>query len=155
MQLGYSPQFVLNEMVSDIDRFVGLQRSEYADIVQANDLRISNEGDQEKFLGLLDKDLDWRGAHDVILNKNIIESGNGGIARGLYVKGTKGFWSDEENLTYQNFYKFANTMVKGHNGNEVSMRKFLKKLENLNFTIVFYLRLIKRMHEIALLERMN
>ena len=54
---------------------------------------------QEKILGLLDKDLDWRGAHDVILNKNIIESCNGGIARGLYVKGTKGFWSDEENLT--------------------------------------------------------
>ena len=133
MQLGYSPQFVLNEMVSDIDRFVGLQRSEYSDIVQANDLRISNEGDQEKFLGLLDKDLDWRGAHDVILNKNIIESGNGGIARGLYVKGTKGFWSDEENLTYQNFYKFANTMVKGHNGNEVSMRKFFKEAGELEF----------------------
>ena len=124
--LGYSPRFVLNNFVENIDAEIGKHRMAHANSVADNDKRLSDEARATEFNASIIKNKGIGVAIDKILDPTLIKQGNGGVLAGEVIQNVKTYFNEDMNLTQTKWHEFESTSIRDHNGKYVSAKKWFE-----------------------------
>ena len=126
ISLGYSPRFVLNNFVENIDAEIGKHRMVHADSVMANDKRLSDAARATEFNGSIIKNKGIGVAIDKILDESLIKQGNGKVLAGEVIENVKTYFNVDMNLTQTKWHEFESALIKSPDGDYISSKRWFE-----------------------------